>query len=176
MPVLELLDVEDVIGEVDELSHLVLNAVEDTVDGLSTAGNLLEIRSQDLLEFLKHFAGFEDVTEDSDHVLRLGEDVLGVRELPAVHGVGELNLSLSLVILFFPAAEDDNGLVDLLGGVRLEEDFLDVDLITDFLADLVRDGFQDEFKFVFVLVNMSGDSPDEFQTVQKRRKSLLDHL
>lgn len=138
MPVLELLDVEDVIGEVDELSHLVLNAVEDTVDGLSTAGNLLEIRSEDLLELLEHLAGLEDVTEDGDHVEGLGEDVLGVRELPTVHGVGSLDLSLSLEVLLSPAAEDDNSLVNLLGSAGLEENFLDVDLVADLLADFVR--------------------------------------
>jgi len=35
-------------------------------------------------------------------VERLREDVLSVRELPTVHGVGKFNLSLSLIVPFLP--------------------------------------------------------------------------
>jgi len=97
-----LLDVENIVGEVNQLSDLVLDAVEDAVNSFSRASNLFKIRSKNLLEFLKNLAGLEDVTEDGDHVERLREDVLSVRELPTVHGVGKFNLSLGLIVPFFP--------------------------------------------------------------------------
>jgi hypothetical protein len=104
MPVLELVLVENVVREINQLSDLILDTVKDTVNSLSTTCHLLEVRAEDLLELLKHFTGFEDITENGDHVLRFGEYVLGVRELPAVHSVSTLNFSLSLVVLLFPAA------------------------------------------------------------------------
>jgi len=109
-------------------------------------------------------------------VLGLGEDVLGVGELPSVHRVRMLDVSLSLLVLLFPAAEDHDGLVDLLGRVGFKEDFLDVDLVANFLANFVGDGLEDEFKFVVVLVDVSGDSPDELKSVQERRQGLLNDV
>ena len=108
-------------------------------------------------------------------MLRLGKDVLCVRELPTVHGVGGLDLGLGLVVLLLPAAEDNNRLVDLLGSAGLEENLLDIDLVADFLAYFCRNSLKNEFKFIFILVNVSGDGPDELQTVQKRRQGFLDH-
>ena len=140
MPVLELVLVENVVREINQLSDLILDTVKDTVDSLSTTRHLLEVRAEDLLELLKHFTGFEDVTEDGDHVLRLGEYVLGVRELPTVHGVGNLDLLLGLIVLLLPVLEHADGLVDLLDRIRdwlFVEDLLDVDLLADFGADLV---------------------------------------
>jgi len=132
--------------------------VVHTIDVISRASDLLKVRSQDLLELFEHLAGVHDVLEDVDHVGRLGKDVLRVGELPTVHGVGNLDLLLGLIVLLLPVLEDADGLVDLLdrvGDWLFVEDLLDVDLLTDFGADLVGDGLKDVLELVFVLVDVA---------------------
>ena len=53
----------------------------------------------------------------------------------------------------------------------------DIDLSAYFVADLVADGLDQVFHFglILVLVNVSRDRPYQFQPVQQRRQSLLDH-
>jgi len=114
--------------------------VVHTINVISRAGDLLKVRSEDLLELLEHLAGVHDVLQDVDHMRGLREDVLRVRELPTVHGVGNLDLLLGLIILLLPVLEHADSLVDLLdrvGDWLLVEDLLDVDLLADFGADLV---------------------------------------
>lgn len=132
-----LVDVEDIVGEVDKLAHLVLNTVENTVNGLSAARHLLEVRSQDFLELLEHLAGLKNVFQNRNHVKRLGENVLSVSKLPPVHGVGVLDLQLGLVVLLLPAAEHNNGLVDFLLSIRVKEDLFNIDFIAHLLADFI---------------------------------------
>jgi len=178
-PVGLVLDVINIVGEVNELAHVVTHPVVHTVDVVSGAGDLLQVGSQDLLELFEHLAGIHDVLQDVHHVGWLRKDVLGVGELPAVHGVGDLDFLLGLIVLLLPVLEDADCLVDLLDRIRdwlLVEDLLDVDLLTDLGADLVRDGLKNVLELVFVLVNVTTDRPDQFQTVKERWKCLLDGL
>jgi len=59
---------------------------------------------------------------------------------------------------------------------RLLKNHLDLDHSADFSTDLIRNSLQNIFKLIVGLVDMAGNSPDQFQTVEKGRNSLLNNF
>jgi len=79
--------------------------------------------------------------------------------------------------LFLPFLEDAFALLNDVDSLKwlLLEDLGDIDLGLDLLADLVGDALKDVLHLGLVLVDVSGDGPDQLEAGEKGGKSLLDH-
>jgi hypothetical protein len=118
---------------------------------------------------LNHDAGLLKVVKDLLHVLWLGKQLADATEVPTLDRLLLLNGHLSLVELLAPALKEGSALLDDkdgLGGVGAEDN-TDVDLLADLHANLIADGLKNVFKLAFILVNVAGNGPNEFQTVQE---------
>jgi hypothetical protein len=99
----------------------------------------------------------------------LFKDFLLSGEIPSLNSLLLLDVSFSSVVLFFPFSEDGVTLLDDLDGIirLLLEDLGDINLSLHFVTNLIGNGLKDVFKLKVILVNVSGNGPNEFQTGQK---------
>lgn len=63
--------------------------------------------------------------------------------------------------------DESNGLVRVA-----PENGLDLDLLTDLVADFIRNSFKNVFHLLLFLVNVARDGPDQFQTVKERAEGI----
>lgn len=105
----------------------------------------------------------------------LNEDLLGLREVPTLHGGLSFNGHLGLIELSLPFLKDINALVNSVNGDfgLKTEDSLDVNLAADFVTDFIRDRFEKVLHLVLSLVDVTRDGPDELETIQEGGKSLF---
>ena len=110
-------------------------------------------------------------------MLGLDEDLLCFCELPTLNSTFSLDLHLGVMILLLPLVEHIVALVDDVNGDigLLSEYALDVDLVADFVADLIGDTVKQILHLLVSLVDMSGDGPDQLETVEQRGEGLLNH-
>jgi hypothetical protein len=161
----------------DGLHNLVIN-LSDL--GLTTRDSL-KLVIEDSLELLDHFAGLLEVLQNLDHVLGLVLEQLWIGELPSDDGVLLLNVSLGPDELVEPLLEHlDTGLNGLHGWVQiiliLGEEIPQVDLVSNLLADFVRNGSEDLLEFFLLRVDVLRDRPDELESIQEGGHSLCDSL
>lgn len=155
---------------------MVLNLLSDSVNGVRTSSDCLEIWSKNGKEFLQDDASLLNVLHDLDHVEWLGEDVSGFLEFPSLHSSFLFNLLSGVIELLVPFFKHNDTLLDQVDGLLwvLLKDGANVDFLLDSLADFVGDGFQEVFHLRLVLVDVSRDSPDELKSVKEGWKGLLD--
>jgi len=99
-------------------------------------------------------------------------------KVPSFDSLLLLNVSLGSIVLLFPLLEDGVTLLDNLDGNLwlLLEDLSDINLGLNLVTYLIGDGLKDVLHFCLILVDVSGDGPDQLQTGQEGWKSLLDSL
>ena len=107
------------------------------------------------------------------------EDLPLVREVPADHGNLVLNLLACAQEIDLPLVEHLDASLDVLDSLLrllLRENCLDVDLFAHHLTDLVRNGLENVFELLDVVINMAGDCPYQLEAVKKRSHRLRDGL
>ena len=168
---------EDVLVVDLELLDLLFHLLDLIVNLRSITCDSFEIRTEDGVELLDDHTSLFKVTQNSPHVNGLLEDLLLSCEVPSLDGLLLLNVSTGGIVLLLPLREHRLALLDDPDGIfwLLLEDLGDVDLGLHFVAHLVRYSLKDVLEFDIVLVDVSRDGPDKFQTGQERRKGFLDH-
>jgi hypothetical protein len=161
-----------------QLVNLLVHTLKLFIDILSFARDFLQVLVQDGLEVFDSHAHFTDVLADQDDVLWLGKNLLGLWELPPGDGAFIFDVHPGLVELVVPLLEHSNRLINVFDrlGRKLLEDALNADLVSDLLADLVGDGLNDVLELVSLVVDVSGDGPDELESVQQGWQSVFDGL
>jgi hypothetical protein len=97
---------------------------------------------------------------------RLEDVLLLLLEVPTAHCL-LLDLLLGLIVLILPIRKDLLTELDLCEALRRVghlEDLVQLDLVLDLLADLGRDSLQDTDEVLLLVVDVPGDSPDQFET------------
>ena len=112
LPLSEVLRVEYIVVEGLELANLVLYAVSDRVNGVTGAGDSLQVVTKNSEKFLEYNTGSVEVSENKEHVLGADKDVFDVGEVPSTDGDFCLNIHLGLVELVLPLLKDCDSLLD----------------------------------------------------------------
>ena len=169
---------EDISGEVLELSHLVVNFLSLHVNDIRAASNSLEVWTKDREELFLDDLGLFKISQYGNDVLRRVEDFLGALEVPSTHGLLFLNGAFGVVKLLLPLLENSLSLLNEGNGLlwRFLKDLGDVNLRLDLVANLNRDAVKDVFHLLLVLVNVSGDGPDQLEAIEQGGESLLNRL
>jgi hypothetical protein len=169
---------KDISVDVLELLDLLLNLLSLSINGVSITSDSLKIWTKDGIELLSDNASLLEILEDLSHVDRLLEDLLLAGKVPSLDSLLLLNVSLGSIVLLLPLLEDGVTLLDDLDGNLwlLLEDLGDINLGLNLVTDLVGDGLKDVLHLGLVLVDVSGDGPDQLQTGQEGWESLLDSL
>lgn len=150
----------------------------DGIDCIRAASDSLQVIAENGKELLLDDARVLDVPEDGGHVPGLSEDFPDLGKVPSRDGGLALNVHLGAVELRPPLIETLDASVNVgnRGVWLLLEDRSDVDLVAHLLTDLRRDGVQDVFELVLVVVYVTRDGPDELEAIQERRHGLGDGL
>jgi hypothetical protein len=169
---------KDISVDVLELLDLLLNLLSFSINGVGVTSDSLKIWTKDGIELLCDDASLLEIFEDLSHVDGLLEDFLLAGEVPSLDSLLLLNVSLGSIVLLLPLLEDGVTLLDDLDCNLwlLLEDLGDINLGLNLVTDLVGDGFKDVLHFGLVLVDVSGDGPDQLQTGQEGWECLLDSL
>lgn len=112
LPLSEVLRVENIIVEGLKLADLILYAVSDGVNGVTRAGDSLQVVTKNSKEFLEHNTGSVEVSENKEHVFGADKDVFDVGEIPSADGNFCLNIHFGLVELVLPLLKDGDTLLD----------------------------------------------------------------
>ena len=166
--------------EAGKLVDVLADLLADAVDASTASSHSRELFTEDSIELLRDLTGLLEVLEDVHHVLGLVKELVGVSEIPPDYGQLVLNLLARPVELLLPAIEHLDTRLDVgdsLGWFHvLLEDGPDIDPLSHLLADLIGDGLKDVLKLLNIVVDMSGDRPDELEAVEKRLHGLSDRL
>ena len=152
--------------ELLNLLNLVLELIDILINLLSTACDLLKIGSKNGIELLDVFMSCSKVLQHGDHILWLRKDFLEALELPLLYRLLILNLFFGVDVFILPLLKNFNTLSDKLKGHLRSlhlENFRDVDLSFDFLANLKRNTSKNLFKLVFLSVDVTRNCPNKLK-------------
>lgn len=170
---------EHVTRELLQLSHLILNLVDLLIDLVGTTSDLLQIWTQNGKELLDDRMRLGQVLQDIDHILGLCKNLLERLEVPLLNRLLVFDFLLGVEEFLMPFLEHLDSLTDKLDGfvwILGLEDLCDVDLRLDLFAYLSGDASQDLLKLGLLSVDVARDGPNELETGEKRRQSLLNEL
>mmetsp|Transcript_146133 Transcript_146133/g.266360 ORF Transcript_146133/g.266360 Transcript_146133/m.266360 type:complete len:445 (-) Transcript_146133:904-2238(-) len=162
--------------EVLEVRLQVFNFSQQVVNALGVAGHLLQLRTQELVELIKHLRNLVQVHTDPGHVSCFLEERKAI-EFPPMVSCTFLDPvardQVYLIPLFQGILSIQN---DLHGLLRFHAEYLiDIDLLLNFVCNLICNSLH-QWLHVLICVEIAGDDPHHADGIHQRGQRLNDCL